>query len=371
MLMSMLALTLAFLLPRRVAADRIFSRARWLMTFGTALLAIQFFLQYTIGFRRMGVTQAVMINILFFIPCIVFMSVGILYLQRRGRITLRDWLPGLIVWVLIICLFASVVLISGQPLLADTPQMRRAEYIASIVYCLLQCHFTYVHFCENRRISHALNNYYDHEMGDLIRWLTRSIKMLTLVALLAPFIIFSSGIPLMIYAILLFFSIYYMVFCFICYGVGNDIRRVEEAEQNEEEAVMDASRSSHELSAGDYSRVDYAVKQWVQKGGHLRSGITMQTAVSEMKLPRYLLINWLKTTEYDVFNNWLAHLRIEEAKRLMEEHPEWSNDTIGQQCGFNTRNYFQTVFRKQVGMTPAQYMESLGDNPSLESKCLS
>lgn len=362
----MLTLTLAFLLPRRVAADRIFSRARWLMTSGMAMLTIQFFLQFTLGFRKMGVTQAVMINLVFFIPSIVLMSAGILCLQRRGRITLRDWIPGLVVWALIIGLFASVVLISGQPLLADTPQMRRVEYISSIAYCFLQFHYTFIHLRENRRISRALNNYYDHEMGDLIQWLNRSIKMLTLLALLAPFIIFSSGIPLMVYAILLFFSIYYMVFCFICYGVGNDFRRVEEAERNEEEAAMDASHA-HELSPSDFQRVDRAVKHWVQKGGHLHSGITMQTAISEMKLPRYLLISWLKTTEYDVFNNWLAHLRIEEAKRLMVEHPEWSNDTIGQQCGFNTRNYFQTVFRKQVGVTPAQYMESLEHDASIES----
>ena len=78
-LMSMLTLTLVFLLPRRAERDRSFVRSRWLMAGGMALLAVQFLLQYVFGFREMGVTQAVMINLLFFIPTSVLISL--------------DWLP--------------------------------------------------------------------------------------------------------------------------------------------------------------------------------------------------------------------------------------------------------------------------------------
>lgn len=56
-----------------------------------------------------------------------------------------------------------------------------------------------------------------------------------------------------------------------------------------------------------------------------------------------------------MFNPWLTSLRIDEAKRLLREHPDWSNDTIAQLCGFSSRSYFQNVFRKQTGITPAQF----------------
>ena len=42
----------------------------------------------------------------------------------------------------------------------------------------------------------------------------------------------------------------------------------------------------------------------------------------------------------------------------MLSHPEWSNDTIAELCGFGSSSYFQTVFRKQTGMTPVQFMEN-------------
>ncbi|MBO7083643.1 MAG: AraC family transcriptional regulator [Bacteroidales bacterium] len=42
----------------------------------------------------------------------------------------------------------------------------------------------------------------------------------------------------------------------------------------------------------------------------------------------------------------------------MLAHPEWSNDTIAEHCGFGSRSYFQTVFRKQTGQTPSSFLEN-------------
>ena len=87
-------------------------------------------------------------------------------------------------------------------------------------------------------------------------------------------------------------------------------------------------------------------------------GITVQQAANEMHVPRYQLTAWLKTTEHEQFSHWLTQLRIEEAKRQMLAHPEWSNDTIAEYCGFGSRSYFQTVFRKQTGQTPSAFLEN-------------
>ena len=84
-LMSLLAVTLIVLLPRRVMTEPVLNRSRWLMVGGTALVAVQFLLQYTFGFRQMGVTQAVMVNLLFFVPCSCLFSLAILCRLSIGR----------------------------------------------------------------------------------------------------------------------------------------------------------------------------------------------------------------------------------------------------------------------------------------------
>jgi AraC-like DNA-binding protein len=133
---------------------------------------------------------------------------------------------------------------------------------------------------------------------------------------------------------------------------------LQEAEQNAEETEADEGQGeSYVMDEADRQHVEAIVGKWLAEGRHLKSGITMQTACADMNLPRYQLNLWLKTTEWELFSHWLTYLRIEEAKRLLIEHPDWSNDTIAAHCGFNTRNYFHTVFRKQTGMTPAQYFE--------------
>ena len=50
-------------------------------------------------------------------------------------------------------------------------------------------------------------------------------------------------------------------------------------------------------------------------------------------------------------------LLIEEAKRQLKEHPEWSNDAIAQYCGFSDRTTLQRTFKEKTGLTPTQFIQ--------------
>ena len=64
------------------------------MASGTTLIAVQFLLQHTFGFRQMGVTQAVLWNLLLFVPATMLVNMAIFCLQRRGVVGRRHWLVG-------------------------------------------------------------------------------------------------------------------------------------------------------------------------------------------------------------------------------------------------------------------------------------
>ena len=83
----------------------------------------------------------------------------------------------------------------------------------------------------------------------------------------------------------------------------------------------------------------------------------MAQVVKEVGVPRHQLTLWLRGTEWELFNPWLTHLRLEEAKKQLVEHPGWSNDIIAEHCGFNSRSYFQTVFKKTTGLSPTEYQQ--------------
>jgi AraC-like DNA-binding protein len=101
-------------------------------------------------------------------------------------------------------------------------------------------------------------------------------------------------------------------------------------------------------------RVEVAMGQWLAKGGHLKSGLKLPTVAEELGVPRYLLTAWLRSQDLK-YADWMTNLRVEEAKLMLSEHPDWSNEYVAQQCGFTDRTYFQKKFKLSTGISPSEY----------------
>jgi len=354
-IMALLTVTLLVLLPKKIALDRVLNRSKWLLAIGTTLMSAQFVLQWTIGFREMGITQAVMINLLFFVPCAWLFSLSLLNLQRQGEVGLHFWITGIATWAFIVCLLVGASFIDGQPLLADTEEKRWAEYISSLAYCIMQAYYTAWLIHGNKMQRKALNDYSDNDDENLLRWMEHSIMMLALIAIGAPFLIFSSGITLVAYSLLLFSFIYYLVFNFICYSVSNDSMIVQRAQASAPPKDIAIGSVTEDSNIGNLKNIDIAIKRWLDSGRYLTYGITMPASAAETRLTIKQFRSWYQDKGFDSFSEWLNHLRIEHAKELITKHPDWSFDVIAEQCGFQNRSYFHKIFMKLTNMTPAQY----------------
>ena len=55
---------------------------------------------------------------------------------------------------------------------------------------------------------------------------------------------------------------------------------------------------------------------------------------------------------------YLNHCRIEKAKKLLIENHHLNVLDIAMTCGFESSQYFATVFKKKIGVTPSQYRET-------------
>ena len=356
-LMALLTLTLV-LLPKRGERSPVPYRSRWFMVVGTFLLTLEFAFQYKLGLRAMGLAQAIMLNLFMFVPASWMLNLGILHLQRKGKLAARDWWVGIITWLIVTGLLFEAQYSDRDPVIFNGRELPLEEIVGSVLFLAMQCHYTYLHFRGLRRIHRSLDNYYDRDMSYLLLSMESAIEILASVAVLAPQSIFNSGWLLGIFGLLFLLGIYYFVISFVIYVVGSDASRVMEAEQcsDEKEPEEEEKEAAPVMAEEDCRRIENAVNRWIEQEKHLRCGLTVQAAADEMKIPRYQLSAWLKTTRHEMFSSWLTHLRIEEAKRLMTAHPEWSNDVIAEHCGFGSRTYFQTVFRKQTGMTPADFL---------------
>ena len=353
------------LLPRKVAVSPVVGKSRWLMTAGIALLDVQFLLQYIYGLRAMGVTQAVLLNLILFIPCSWTISLSLLHLQQRGNVSrMARWVGG-VTWAVVLVLLVTAAVSDGQPLLSGTSLLYKAEVAASMLYLIMQGYYSSVHLRNLATMRHTLQNFYDRDTEDMLHWMKLSIMVLMIMALMVPLLIFVESKGLAVFAFLFFIGIFFLVDSFCVYIVSSAPTRVSAAEENaseeDEERIavnneeMTTTNSTSEPAAEVLKRVEEAVKRWVEAGGYRQSGINMPTAAEAIGTPRYLLSAWLRKQNL-TYASWMNSLRINEAKRLLQEKSDWSNEAIAEYCGFSDRTYFQKKFKDATGMTPTDYI---------------
>jgi AraC-like DNA-binding protein len=373
-LMVLLTAKLLFLRERRIKSRQA-RQARWLMTTATALLALHFAIQLKTGLRLMGITQSVMLNLAMLIPASHLFSRAILLLQRHGELSLADRWAGPAVWMLTMAMLAVAALTDGQPLLSDTPELRMAEKAGAVLYMLMQGYYTWRHSSSLVAMRRALSDYYDRDTDGMLRWMQYSIIGLMLLALMVPMAIFGTGTWMLIIAFAVYFFLFYLVDSFCFYLVSPAPERIQAAEQNATEVKEEACReqaamSSHKgteegtdaalLSPEVTHEVEQAVAAWLARGGYRQTGLLQPQAAQDIGISRYRLTTWLHQQGLK-YTEWIAQLRVEEAKRTIAAHPDWGNDTVAQHCGFADRTVLQRTFKKIEGITPQKYMENLSD----------
>ena len=364
----MLLLTLKLvLLPAKAMDNFIVNRSRWVMAVGLALLAIHFLLQYILKLRAMGVTQAVMLNLALFIPASWFMSVAVIYLQGWGNIKKPDKWVGGVAWFVAMAMLAISIGVDGQPLLSATPERHLAEIGGSICYAVMQGYYVWRHMHNLRSLRRVLEDYYDTDIGEMVRWMQVSVILLPIMALMVPVLIFAPNPLLAFFALAFFCALFYMVDSFCSFVVSTGPAKVHVADEcsctpQEGDVIVTDHNSATETSTNwgmledvALRRMEDAIAKWKAEGGHLKSGLTQPNAAKAMQVPRNLLSAWLKHKGRR-YNDWLADLRIEEAKHMLKEHPEWSNEYMAERCGFSDRSYFQKKFKEKTGLSPTEFL---------------
>ncbi len=360
----MTLLTFKLLVPHKRSQETpVATTARRLMATATATLAVHFLLQLTLDLRAMGVTQSVMLNLTMLIPASYLFARAVLLLQQHGRLNRWDRWAGPLAWGGAVTLLVAAVIADGQPLLSDSPQRQWAEAAGALCYLAMQTYYSWRHTTALQAMHRTLNDYYDSDTDGMLRWMQLSIVGLMLLALMVPFVIFATDDGLLfVIAIIIYFFIFYLVDSFCYYLTSNAPQKTQEAEESraKDERAETVQGATGQTAMVVEQQTTKAVEQWTARGGHRTAGITSPVAASEMGIPRYQLTAWVKANGYESFSRWITALRIDEAKRVLLAHPDWSSEAVADYCGFSSREYFHRIFKEQQGITPAQYQERHG-----------
>lgn len=347
--MFALALVLAFFYKGKVQS-RVYNHSRYLLIFGCFLVGGQTLIQFICHFREQSPTLGWVVNQAFFIPAILCFNLAETNILRAGHKMKRYVVRALLFFVishslLLVGYFTNTLINDEQPWLTMT------FGVAALFFCMKIDLAVSLHRNMKQTFA-ALNDAELNECHKALQYTAQSMRWLIYASMLTPWIgvasllMFSS-----LYGIILLLLIYWYIFQFCRFG-SNIAEVIQVGDEIEEAALIE------EEPKGDFSEeINIQVEQWLAKKLFTDPNITIGLALKQMGLSAPALNYYLEhNTDVDNYRHWLPYLRIEEAKRLMKSHPEYTLQGIAMKCGYSDRSSLSRSFKIQVGMAPMEWI---------------
>ena len=120
---------------------------------------------------------------------------------------------------------------------------------------------------------------------------------------------------------------------------------VEEPEEQEE--------GSPELTNAEYRAT---LEQWMDSEKPYRNPDFRLLDLKQVLPINRTYLSQLINSEYGCnFYQFVTKYRIEDAKRMMVEHPDWKLQDIAEKCGFSSPVVFSRIFTRETGITPREW----------------
>ena len=357
--MAVFAMAVA-LSPRRKVMGKekeydILKKSRWMLFSALIILSVHYVLQRIFGFRHMGELQGPLLNFLLYTPSVLLMNLTMLNILRFGKIKRWEYCLGMAVSVTQIASFAIAGVVSGKGVLVDSTELMVAEYFSSVLSTVMLIVYIMITRREYKKIKDSLDQYYDQPQQEMIQWFATSMTLFMLLALTTPIMIYSQHLMLMAYGMIMFAAIAFLMINFLHYSSSNYMQMIMAAEVPEQADTTATGTVPTVMTEEEMAIMQEKVAAWLATRSYLRNGITMAEVSQEIGVTRQDVSRYLRALNYSKIGSWLAALRIDEAKRMMQVSPNLANDVIAERCGFSSREYFHQTFRNLVGMTPMQW----------------
>ena len=87
--------------------------------------------------------------------------------------------------------------------------------------------------------------------------------------------------------------------------------------------------------------------------------LKLSDVASRMNILPHTLSQLLNDNLGKSFTSLINEYRVQEAKNLIQSNTHLKLESVGYDCGFNSKSTFYSAFKKIAGTTPAKYKESI------------
>ncbi len=236
-----------------------------------------------------------------------------------------------------------------------------AFIISGITYPILAYRLT-------RKHKQKIDNNFSFEEGITLNWLRNCIMAIGVVYVLVMMIIimreglgyqFSFNADYIFYTILILF-IFYLGY----YGIrhqdmfthNSDGRKLTEPATKDEQKYKKSGLKEDLASELHQSLLDYMK----QEKPYLEPKLTLAGLAAQLDISTNQLSQIINQKEQKNFHDFVNFYRVEEFIGLAEKNSQYSLLALALDSGFNSKSSFNSIFKKQKGVTPSQFLASKG-----------
>ena len=329
-----------------------YERSRWMIVAALIGLAIQYVLQMTFGFRAMHDNLGAVINILLYTPCFSLISIGI-YNIETTRANLRK--------MILMCsgIYAAIIVVFCVGIsLHHSLYIREGLYLMLTLFCVSVFYCIYMIIQEMIRRKNMLETMAATDLLPYVRYSRASVIILWLAVLAMPVAIFSTTLlyivgPAVLLA-LLFFNLTFI-------ALGSSYIPTEELLDKEENIQRcggaEKEKPLQQLSEERRNFIQNCLDQWCMDLGYKDCNVNMLTLSRTLCISKNELSLFFDQCLHSNFRIWLSEIRLNAAKKMMLEYPDYSNDIISAECGFSCRTHLYRIFKTKEGCSPTEWRD--------------
>lgn len=271
----------------------------------------------------------------------------------------RNLIKHLLPYFFILPLYLISFLIFDDPKISSFQELNqnlnnptiwiRVLFLAFILFQLV--FYTVLFLREEKKYDEELHDYFSEVIKLRMNWVKFayfSALTIGITAMLSNF--FPKQIDWMITTI---FSAFYFIFAqeYIKY---NKVFSIVEPAIN-----VPVQETQHIFIRTSRSDWEYFKQQILSNKQYLVQGITIEEIASSLKTSRTTLSNLINREEGVNFNTWINRLRIEDAKNLMIENPDFTILQISEMVGYTEQANFSRQFKQITGESPLVWRKRL------------
>ena len=329
-----------------------YERSRWMIVVALIGLAIQYAVQMVFGFRAMHDNLGAVVNILIYTPCFSLISMGIYNIETTSS-NLRK--------MILMCsgIYAAIIVVFCVGIsLHHSLYIREGLYLMLTLFCVSVFYCIYMIIQEMIRRKNMLETMAATDLLPYVRYSRASVIILWLAVLAMPVAIFSTTLlyivgPAVLLA-LLFFNLTFI-------ALGSSYIPTKELLDKEENIQRcggaNGEKPLQQLSEERRNFIQNSLDQWCMDLGYKDCNVNMLTLSRTLCISKNELSLFFDQCLHSSFRIWLSEIRLNAAKKMMLECPDYSNDIISAECGFSCRTHLYRIFKTKEDCSPTEWRD--------------